>query len=79
MKSFAIAVLVGTASALVSSEFEYMQHLALFNRSFTSINEFHERLSNFKANDDFIRKTNASNASWTAGHNKFSDWSEAEL
>jgi len=36
------------------------------------------RLGNFKRVHDFIEEHNASNANWTAGHNRFSDWTEEE-
>ena len=58
--------------------FDYLSHMAKFNRMITDVEEFHMRVAQFTANHSFIEEHNASGASWTAGHNQFSDWSHAE-
>jgi len=78
MKSFAFAAVVAAVNALSSTEFEYMQYVAQYNKMTNSVSEFNMRMANFHAVDAFIQETNQSNASWTAGHNQFSDWTAAE-
>ena len=58
--------------------FDYLSHMAKFNRMITDVEEFHTRIAQFTANHNFIEEHNASGASWTAGHNQFSDWTHAE-
>jgi cathepsin L len=78
MKSFALATVLGAANALNTVEFEYMNYMATFNKQHTDVEMFQVRLENFQFVDAFIKEHNASNATYTAGHNQFSDWSEAE-
>jgi len=79
MKSFALATVLGAANALNTVEFEYMNYMAMFNKQHTDVEMFQVRLENFQFVDAFIQEHNASNgATYTAGHNQFSDWSEAE-
>ena len=52
--------------------------MAKFGKNVSSINEFEERLVNFVKVNTHIKETNAKNLSWTAGHNKFSDWFDEE-
>ena len=52
--------------------------MAKFGRNFSSIDEFQERLTNFVKVNAHVKETNAKNLSWTAGHNKFSDWFDEE-
>jgi len=78
MKSFAFAAVMAAASALNNAEFEYMQYVAKFNKMTNSVSEFQARMANFQAVDAFIKEHNQSNATWTAAHNQFSDWSYAE-
>ena len=58
--------------------FDYLGHMATFNRQITDVVEFATRLEQFTAIHNFITEHNNSGASWTAGHNQFSDWSHAE-
>ena len=78
MKSFAFAATMAAANALNSIEFEYMQYAAKFNKMTNDVETFNFRLANFAATDAFIKEHNASNATYTAGHNQFSDWSHVE-
>jgi len=78
MKSFAFAAVAGITSALNSAEFEYMQYVAKFNKQSNDVDEFQVRMANFAIVDKFIQEHNSTNATHTAGHNQFSDWSHAE-
>jgi hypothetical protein len=78
VKSFALATVLGAANALNTVEFEYMNYMAMFNKQHTDVEMFQVRLENFQFVDAFIKEHNATNATYTAGHNQFSDWSEAE-
>ena len=63
---------------LNSIDLAYVQHIAKFGRQIGSVSEYQMRSEQFASTDDFINEHNESNASWTAGHNQFSDWTEAE-
>ena len=78
MKSFAFAAVLGAANALSSSEFEYMSYMAQFNKSHNDVETFNMRKANFERVDAFVKEHNSSNATYTAGHNQFSDWTDAE-
>ena len=78
MKSFAFAAVLGAANALTSAEFEYMNYMAAFNKNHNDVETFNMRKANFERVDAFIKEHNASNATYTAGHNQFSDWTDAE-
>jgi len=78
MKSFAFAALFAAANALSSVEYEYMNYCAEFNKVSNDVEEFNFRMANFASIDAYITEHNNSNATYTAGHNQFSDWSHAE-
>ena len=78
MKSFAFAAVIGAASAIDSNAFGYLNHIAKFTREIVTEEEFNMRMNRFNEVDAFIQEHNNSNASYTAGHNQFSDWSYAE-
>jgi len=59
-------------------QFNYIGHMATYNRQITDVREFITRLENFTNTHNFINEINASNMTHTAGHNQFSDWSHAE-
>ena len=58
--------------------FDYLGHMAKYNRMISDVEEFHTRLAAFTANHNWIVEHNDSGASWEAGHNQFSDWSHTE-
>ena len=58
--------------------FDYLSHMAKFNRHITDVLEFQTRLAEFTFTHNWINDHNASGASWEAGHNQFSDWSHTE-
>ena len=61
MKSFAIAglIVVSAVNALNTSEFDFMNYLAKFNKVYSEVEEFHTRLANYNTVDAFIREHNA--------------------
>merc|ERR1719276_279944 len=63
MKSFAFAATMAAANALSTVEFDYMNYMAQYNKVINDVEEFAMRAANF---------------TYTAGHNQFSDWTEAE-
>ena len=56
----------------------YLSHMATYNRQLTDVLEYQTRLAAFTVNDNFINEHNATGATWTAGHNQFSDWLPSE-
>ena len=60
------------------TNFDYLGWMAKFNRQIDDIEEFKTRLGHFTATHNWIQEHNASGANWKAGHNQFSDWSQAE-
>ena len=60
------------------ANFDYLTHIAKFNRQFESVGEFLMRLENFTAAHEWIQEHNASGKNWRAGQSQFSDWTDAE-
>ena len=58
--------------------FDYLSHMAKFNRHITDVLEFQTRLAEYTFTHNWINDHNASGASWEAGHNQFSDWTKVE-
>ena len=58
--------------------FDYLGHMAKYNRMITDVQEFYTRIEEFTSVHNWINEHNASGANWTAGHNQFSDWTHAE-
>merc|ERR1719162_1353899 len=58
--------------------FNFLAHMATYNRQITDVTEFAMRVENYTYIHNFINEHNASGANWVAGHNQFSDWSFAE-
>jgi len=78
MKSFALAAVAGTASALSNIELSYLNYMAEFGKNSNDLSEFSMRLNNFALNDEFIATINDGNFSWKAAHNQFSDYTHEE-
>ena len=78
MKSFAFAAVIGAASAIDTTTFGYLNYLAKFNKSYENQEEFEMRVNRYVQVDAFIQEHNETNASYTVGHNQFSDWTAAE-
>jgi len=78
MKSFALATVIGATNALQTSELNYMNYMATFNKQHDDVESFNFSHANFQFVDAFIKEHNATNATFTVGHNKFSDMSAVE-
>jgi cathepsin L len=59
-------------------EFEFMQYVAKFGKNYASVQEFEHRLETWGVKDAFIKAHDASLHGYTAAHNQFSDWTDAE-
>jgi C1A family cysteine protease len=83
MKSFALATMaaVAVATPLPAKEFEFMRFVAKWNKSYATVEEYKHRLAQFLRLDAYITETNrpGSDATHTAAHNKFSDWTQDEF
>ena len=56
-----------------------MMYVAEFGKVRNDIGEFEARMANFATVDAFIKEHNSeSSHTHTAGHNQFSDWTDAE-
>ena len=77
--TFAIAAFAGVASALSTAEFNYLQYVSEFGKSYGTVAEFNMRMELFAARDAIINEHNADDAKTsTMGHNFLSDWTPAE-
>ena len=77
MRSFIAAAIAGLAYGYELDN-EFAMHVAKFGHSFGTIAEYNFRKNRFSEVDAFIKETNEQNNSWTAGHNKFSTWTQQE-
>merc|ERR1711934_27945 len=78
MKSFALAALPAIAAAIDAASFSYLNYLATFNKNYENQEEFAMRVNRYVEVDAFIQEHNETNASYSVGHNQFSDWTAAE-
>lgn len=78
MKSFAFAALASVAVALSGDELEFLSYAARFNKVYEDIEEFAVRFERFLHSHKAIAEHNATESSFTLGHNQFSDWHAAE-
>jgi hypothetical protein len=58
-----------------------MNYISVHNKSYDSVEEFNARLENYMRIDAYINEVNAPGSAHThkAGHNYFSDWTQAEF
>lgn len=65
---------------MAAHEFEYMKYVSEWNKSYATREEFSFRMARWLVAEAFIQEVNAPGSEYThtAGHNKFSDWTEAE-
>ena len=76
---FAAALLAATASATsASTRVKFVEHINNYNKSFLTMEEFEARHELFAITDKIIEEHNATESSFTLGHNKFSDMTEEE-
>jgi len=64
---------------LGSLKHDFIQFIHDYNKSYITAEEFEMRFQLFVETELFINKHNHGNASHTVGHNKFSDWTQAEV
>ena len=62
------------SSLLTASAVKFVSYIAEHNKSYATSEEFTFRMNQFIEKDNFIMEHNAENASFTVGHNQFSDW-----
>jgi len=68
---------VATASQLSS---KFMEYITTHGKSYGTVEEFEFRKALFSITEDAIQSINGNEShTWTAGHNKFSDWSHEEF
>lgn len=78
MKSFVSVLLAAVAFADIYEE-SFLQYITKYGKSYTNLSEFNYRMALFKATDQFINDHNSLLGSgYRLGHNKFSDYSQAE-
>jgi len=78
MKS-AIATAAIAAVNANQLQFEFMQFIAEHGKSYTTAKEYALRFERWAAADAYIKENNASDSTHVAGHNKLSDYTEAEI
>jgi cathepsin L len=67
------------SSLLTASAVKFVSYIAEHNKSYATSEEFTFRMNQFIEKDNFIMEHNAENASFTVGHNQFSDWTQEEF
>jgi len=78
MKSFAALALAGVASASQLSS-KFMEYITFHGKSYGTVEEFEFRKALFAITEDSIQAINSNaNHTFTAGHNKFSDYTHEE-
>jgi C1A family cysteine protease len=55
-----------------------MQHIAAYGHSYGTIEEYNFRYVEFERHEEIIAAHNATESTFTLGHNKFSTWTDAE-
>jgi C1A family cysteine protease len=78
MKTFALAAIIASASAMSQIESEFLGFITKFGKSYKSMAEYEMRLTNFAINHSVIHAHNATESSYKLGLNKMSDWTEEE-
>jgi C1A family cysteine protease len=78
MKTFIFAATAAAASALNTSEFQFMSFAAEHNKSYETVEEFQMRAALFAETEAFIQEHNTQNNNYTVGHNQFSDMTDME-
>jgi C1A family cysteine protease len=78
MKTFAAVAMIGVASAMSEIESAFLGWITEHGKSYTSMEEYGFRLSQFVRAHNEIMTHNESSASFKLGHNTMSDWTEAE-
>ena len=78
MKSVAFAALVVSAAATADATSDekqgFIDYAARYNKTYDSVEDYNARFENFVYYDRIIKEHNDTGASFTLGHNQFSDW-----
>ena len=84
MNSLRFAALIGATLAfeertsIDSVDIDFLAYLARYNKFYDSVDEFNVRLNLYRAVDKLIREHNATESSYTLGHNRSSDMTAEE-
>ena len=80
MKTFALATLAAAAQAtlMTTADYAFMNYITTHNKYYETVEEYKLRQEIFIRTELAIEELNTKNANYTAGHNKFSDWTQAE-
>ena len=66
------------ATALTNDDFEFLQFITKYGKSYATVEEFNYRANLFKSSAAKIRAINSQQSTHVAGHNKMSDWTHEE-
>jgi len=78
MKSVILASVIGAAMAISEIESSFLGYITEFGKSYATVAEYEHRLENFAQKHSVIQAHNAENNDYKLGHNKMSDWTQAE-
>ena len=67
-----------TTDLITESEFKFFKYIAEFGKTYGTKAEYNFRLNLFAQKDAEIKEINASQDSFTVGHNMFSTWTDFE-
>ena len=82
MKTFTASLLAAVSSAELLTNFDYkfMKFISEHNKIYKTLEEFNLRKALFGESDEHIAAVNSNpESTYTAGHNKFSDWTQEEF
>ena len=78
MKTFIALAFAGVASALTDMEHEFFDFIVNFGKSYNTVEEYQFRIAQFERAHQEIKAHNATDSTFTLGHNHMSDWTQAE-
>jgi C1A family cysteine protease len=81
MRSFALAILASAAAAapMGTLEYEFVQYIAKFGKSYKDTNEYNLRFQRFMKRDQEIKEIMANETTSVHGHNFLSDYTAQEV
>ena len=77
--AFAAGLLASVSLAFSADEMNFLQFMVKYGKQYASMEEYNLRKELFDAKDLLIRAHNSRPANFSLGHNKFSDWTKAEM
>jgi hypothetical protein len=80
MRTFAVATLAALVAAtpMTDAEFQFINYIAKYGKSYATVEEYNARLAIFVQKNAEITRINAEQSSFKLGHNKFTDYTDAE-